>query len=335
MVVIKFLIVSIDTSLIKLQKLKKNLPHSTIDPMSYYEKHITKHENTFALKTINMSQLRIQMSKIKNTNSADIYGLSMAMIMKIRKVVEPIILRIINLSIQNNIFPECLKISKIIPIPKGVDYINLNNYRGVNILSPISRIIEKVWASQMLENLYEKNLIANNHQGGLKKRGTQNATLVINIKRNKIIESNKFAAIITLDQSACYDIISHEILIKKMKHIGFNDNTIELLKEYFKQRKQYVEINSISSQLLVVGNRSVQQGSVLSTLFYTIFMLDLPIITHEVIHNNHFEEFNCKKEFMVTFIDDVFAVIEGERNNIWIRVENYIKKWKLIMWQID
>ena len=111
-----------------------------------------------------------------------------------------------------------------------------------------------------------------------------------------------------------------------MIHIGFDKNTIELIKEYLKQRKQYVEVNSVSSDILVVGDRSVQQGSVLSTLYYTIFMLDLPRITHQVLHNNHFEEFNCTKEFMITFIDDVFAVIEGDRNDIWFKIEKYIRK---------
>ena len=53
-----------------------------------------------------------------------------------------------------------------------------------------------------------------NHQGGLAKRGTKNATTILNMKRNKIIERQKVAAVITLDQSSCYNIISQNILIK-------------------------------------------------------------------------------------------------------------------------
>ena len=81
----------------------------------------------------------------------------MSMVKKIRKSIEPILLRIINLSIKTNSFPKCLKISKVIPIPKSNDFINLNNYRRVNILPPISRIIEKIWASQIEKYLNEKS----------------------------------------------------------------------------------------------------------------------------------------------------------------------------------
>ena len=146
------------------------------------------------------------------------------------------------------------------------------------------------------------------------------------MKRSKIIEAKKIAAIVALDQSSCYDIISHKILIEKMKHIGFDDKTIEMIKMYFKERKQFVEINTKNSETLIVGNRSVQQGSVLSTIFYTIFMLDLPMITHNVIHTNQTEEFKCNNIFMITFIDDVYAIIEGEKENIWKKIENYISR---------
>ena len=45
----------------------------------------------------------------------------MAMILKLRKSLEPILLNLINISIYNSEFPDILKISKIIPIPKNND----------------------------------------------------------------------------------------------------------------------------------------------------------------------------------------------------------------------
>ena len=54
-------------------------------------------------------------------------------------------------------------------------------------------------------------------------------------------------------------------------------------------------------------------------------MLDLPMISHSIIHTNQTEEFHCSNDFMVTFIDDVFAIIEGIREDIWNRVERYVK----------
>ena len=53
-------------------------------------------------------------------------------------------LNLINQTIIQSKITEILKISKIIPIPKANDYLQLNNYRGINIFSPISKLIEKV-----------------------------------------------------------------------------------------------------------------------------------------------------------------------------------------------
>ena len=51
---------------------------------------------------------------------------------------------IFNTSISSNIFPSDWKIAKIIPIHKGNAKDDLNNYRPISILSPISKIFERL-----------------------------------------------------------------------------------------------------------------------------------------------------------------------------------------------
>ena len=57
----------------KISEIEKNLPETDIDPMIYYKKYIPKFSNQFSMKEINMSQLRVQLTKIKNTNSTDFF----------------------------------------------------------------------------------------------------------------------------------------------------------------------------------------------------------------------------------------------------------------------
>ena len=308
----------------KVKKLADNIPDSNIDPMHFFRKYITKMENSFSFKTISMSTLKQIISKINNTKSSDYHGLSMTMIKKLKISVYPILLNIVNLAFINSIFPDNLKISKIITVPKANDFLNLNNYRGVHILSPISKVIEKVMAEQIILYLNTKNLLNQNHQGGIKNRGTTKAIINIDMKINQILEKGKTAAVIALDQSACYDIISHKILQNKLKHIGFDQQSLKLLDNFLSDRKQYVELNSVCSNLLVSGNRSVLQGSVMSTLLYNVFMLDLPLISHNIVHSSHYEQFVCDNPFQTTFVDDVFCVIEGETYDIWKIIQLYI-----------
>ena len=127
-----------------------------------------------------MSDVRRAMSAVNKSNCFDYYGINMKMLYNIRKSIEPILLNLINLSIYNSEFPSVLKISKIIPIPKDKDFLNPKNYRAINIFNPISKIIEKCWSYQINQYLEDNNFLTENHQGGIKSRGTVTATININ-----------------------------------------------------------------------------------------------------------------------------------------------------------
>ena len=60
---------------------------------------------------------------------------------------------IINLSFRLEIFPEILKISKVVPIHKGGSTQEVNNFRPISLLSIFDKIIEKL----MHRRLYKFN----------------------------------------------------------------------------------------------------------------------------------------------------------------------------------
>ena len=153
------------------------------NPMDYYVKYVPNFKNEFKFKTINMSELRKTFSSIKNTKSSDYFGISMSILKKIQRSIEPIMLNLINQTITQSKFPELLKISKIIPIPEANDFLQLNNYRGINIFSPISKLIEKVWAIQITKYLKEKTYYSTS-SGWHKQKGD-------NISNFKHLNENK------------------------------------------------------------------------------------------------------------------------------------------------
>ena len=132
-------------------------------------------------------------------------------------------------------------------------------------------------------------------------------------------------ALITLDKSAAFDVIPHELLEKKMKHIGFNEHSLKLMMSYLRNRKQFIKLNGKESDILLTGENSVSQGSVLSGLLYLIFTLDMHYRTHPMKHSNHSEYSKCKNIYMNTFVDDVYSIIESTDKEIWNKVEKYIR----------
>jgi len=55
----------------------------------------------------------------------------------------PALMALINVSFQLSLFPNDLKIAKVIPVFKHGDKTNLTNYRPISILPCFSKIFEK------------------------------------------------------------------------------------------------------------------------------------------------------------------------------------------------
>ena len=53
--------------------------------------------------------------------------------------------KIINLSFTTGIFPDCLKMSEIIPIHKKNSQLECSNYRPISLISNLSKLFEKLF----------------------------------------------------------------------------------------------------------------------------------------------------------------------------------------------
>ena len=79
--------------------------------------------------------------------------------------------------ITTGIFPDSLKIAKIIPIFKKGDTEIIENYRPISILPAISKIFENILSLQIHEYFQSKHLYYERQYGFIKNRSTEHAAL--------------------------------------------------------------------------------------------------------------------------------------------------------------
>ena len=77
-----------------------------------------------------------------------------------------------------------------------------------------------------------------------------------------------------MDLSKAFDSLNHNILLQKLTYYGFRNSAITLLKSDLSNRKQYVQIDNVSSSMLSF-NTGVPQGSIVGHLLFNILINDI------------------------------------------------------------
>ena len=96
-------------------------------------------------------------------------GLSISYLVKAADFIYQPLTHIFNTSIASSIFPDEMKIAKVIPLFKSGDRCTTSNYRPISLLPPLSKIFEKI-ICEMLSARLEQTILLFDYQFGFRKR---------------------------------------------------------------------------------------------------------------------------------------------------------------------
>ena len=208
-------------------------------------------------------------------NSTDIYGFSSKLIKFVDTEICTPLAHIFNISVKDGIFPDKLKSSRVVPVFKNGDQREVNNYRPISLIPSFAKIIEKIISYKLINHLEINNLLTANQFGFQRKLSTEHCLTHLTNYVSDAINENKYAIGVFLDLQKAFDVVSHEILLKKLSNLGIKDSALKWFESYLSNRVQCVDISGHLSNSKII-NISVMQGSVLGPLLFLCFINDLP-----------------------------------------------------------
>ena len=155
---------------------------------------------------------------------------------------------------------------------------------------------------QFKQYLEEHNLLYKSQYGFRENHSTEYAALELIDHISNNLDNSKVPFSIFLDLLKAFDTLDHTILTQKLKHYGIKGCALKLLKNYLSNRKQYVELNNVKSEMCEIKT-GVPQGSILGLLLFVIYVNDIykaSSILHAIIYADdttltaNLEDFSAK-----------------------------------------
>ena len=185
-----------------------------------------------------------------------------------------ILAKLFNKCLKESCFPDCWKVSSVVPVFKNVgERSTAKNYRPVSLLSLVSKVFEKLVNNRIVDYLEKCGLFSDFQYGFRSSRSTADLLTVVSDRIARAFNRSGATRAVALDISKAFDRVWNAGLLHKLKSYGISGPIFSLICSFLSNRQLRVVLDGKSSQEYP---DILPQGSILGPTLFLLYINDLP-----------------------------------------------------------
>ena len=225
-------------------------------------------------------------------------------------------------------FPASWSTALIIPIHKKGQLDDPNNFRGISLISCLSKIFTSISNKRLLDICINNDILSDAQFGFRLGVSTIDAVFALYSIISNTLSKKKRLYCCFVDFRKAFDYVDRASLWYKLSKIGLEGKLFSTIKSLYKQIKSRVVLHGQCSDFFV-NNVGVLQGEILSPLLFSLFINDFEM--DFIANGAHDYTFGELSLFLLMYADDLALFSESVEGlqNLLDNLERYAKKWKL------
>ena len=226
-------------------------------------------------RDVSLEEVTLMAKKLKSGKASGLDMVSAELLKNANENFMLVFTKLFNKLLHSGKFPEEWSVGIIVVLFKGGDEADLNNYRGITLLSIFGKFFLGVLLERLNGVVSQFEILEQNQIGFRKGYQTSDHIFTLRAIIENYFRNNKGPLYVCFaDFKKAFDSVDHKLLLEQLVTYGVKGNFSKVTSSLYEQVKSCVRGNNSLTDIFPC-NREVRTGCLLSPNLFALYLNDL------------------------------------------------------------